>query len=1052
MKNHTYLIKSEHLDSVAIREVFMERGNWLEYEKKNIEGPDFFFKDGKFRNDPTLYNMNAKITNIMEKNTKTSIYTKDFLYTTFMKYDKNICKKFMVKQYNINTDNYKKITKEIFGNKIWILKAVMSSGGQDVFIMETYNDYLSFFHQKPKLYRWVLAEYIINPLLIFDRKFHIRIYFLTTGEHKYYYQTNGFMITAVDPYVKGDYSNKKIHDTHQTLSIPDLFYPQGLENYPAEKIQYIRDQIDELCYHISRMSSNLKCYKGDSYCFEIFGIDIMILDDFKIKLLEINEKTGWLTTYKFTKNYLRGIMETVVDPLFPPKNSIIKTNYFTPVPDSLPKSVSKPPQLGANSNFEIINSQGKKVYTYSIYTDTQLDDEYIDQIFKSRENWEKVTNNAATFIYIYLKGYLPENKRLWEYPSIIKNVVAPSIYQITNKSNLYYLFGEYNKMMRDKYLVKQYDINLYNYTDTIDEKEFNEKGIWILKPVYSWGGIGISIFNNYTAFINEMDKKKKKLRHTAKDKKSKLKWVLAEYIDKPLLFQEKKFHFRVPYLYYNGKGYVGRTFSIITAAQNYVSNDYENKDIHDSHVKKSIQGLLFPRDFDKDFDKDISGDIFNSILELFYHVTQIMINQKITCYPDTKNCFEVYGADIMITSNREIKLLEINNNAGFTGFIKYVINGVMTTVIDKIFPPENPGLKSDFFVDVSSSGNLSENSLQSRISKNNQTYQKKYLKYKLKYLKLKQFAGNDIPPYPLYRDNYVLTREKFKELVKNFEPVIKNEVPEKMAKRFHPRKYENKYVLIEENWKKNEELNNVTDYFTEQCRINCTFGKHESPYIFWINNQHLFRNTSDPNQIRSIMYRNTKLCNNFRITVALTVLDYFKAKKWLDISAGWGDRLVAAIGHDVDLYCGVDPNECLHPSYQQIIDTLADPSKRSNYILIKDGFETANLPDTTFDLVFSSPPFFDLEVYSQSTADSLVRYSNVDAWYHKFLIVSLKKAALYLEKGGHMVLYMAEGIQTDYIKNMIREISLIMKYKGIIYYYYPNKNIPRPLYVWQKIS
>lgn len=1077
MENHTYLIKSEYLDPDATREVFMERGNWEEYQKKN-SGPDFFFKDGKFKSDSSLYNINAKITNIMEKNTKHSMYAKDSLYTIFMNYNKNICHKFMVRQYNINTNNYQKITKEMFGDKIWILKAVMSSGGRDIYIVETYNDYLYFFQQKPTLYRWVLAEYIMNPLLIFDRKFHIRVYFLVTGEHKYYFQTNGFMITAAEPYVKGDYLNKKIHDTHQSSSIPDLFFPQGLEPYPADKVEYIRDQIAELCYHISQMSSDLKCYKGDPYCFEIFGIDIMVLNDFKIKLLEINEKQSWLTTYSFTKNYLRGIMETVVDPLFPPKNFIIKTNYFTPVP------TSNPQQLGANNkNFERITPEGKKLYTYSIYTDTQLDDEYINEIFKSRGNWEKVTNDSATFIYIYLKGYLPENKKLWEYPAIIKNVVAPSIYQITNKSNLYYLFGEYNKMIRDKYLVKQYDINLYNYENVIDEKEFNDKGIWILKPVYSWGGIGISIFNNYTAFINTMDKNKKKLRHTTKDKKSKLKWVLAEYIDKPLLFREKKFHFRVPYLYYNGKGYVGKTFSIITAAQNYVSNDYDNKDIHDTHIKRSIKGLLFPRDFNE----DISADIFNSILELFYHVTQIMITQKITCYPDTENCFEVYGADIMVTSNHEIKLLEINNNAGFTGFIHYVINGVMSTIIDKIFPPENSVPKSDFFVDVTNYS--SKNLAQSRISKNNAMYQKKYLKYKLKYLKLKQFAGNvwdqssqhnlpsqgqgnvwdqssqnnllskgqgnvpanDIPEYPLYRNSYVLTREKFKELVKNFEPVIRNEVPEKMAKRFHPRKYENKYVLIEENWKKNEELNSVTDYFTEECRIKCTFGKHESPYTFWLKNQHLFKNVTNPNQIRSIMYRNTKLCNNFRISVALTILDFFNAKKWLDISAGWGDRLVAAIGHDVDLYCGVDPNECLHPHYQQIIKTLADPSKQSNYILIRDGFETADLPNTNFDLVFSSPPFFDLEVYSQSAADSLVRYSTADAWYHKFLIVSLKKAASYLEKGGHMVLYMAEGIQTNYIKNMIREISLIMKYKGIIYYYYPNKNIPRPLYVWQKI-
>lgn len=1034
MDNYTYLIKSEYLDPDAIKEVFAERGNWMEYIKTDGKGPEFFFKDGKFRTDRSFYNINATISNIMEKNIKYSIYTKDFLYKIFMTYNKNLCKKFMVRQYNITKNNYLTITREKFGGKIWILKAVMSSSGADIHIMETYEDYLSFFQAKPKLNRWVLAEYIMNPLLIYDRKFHIRVYFLATGEQKYYYQTSGFMITAAEPYVLGEYSNKKIHDTHQASSIPNLFFPQGLEIYPKEKVEYIADQISELCYHIGRMSSNLKCYKGDKYCFEIFGIDIMVTNDFKIKLLEINEKESWLTTYDFTKNYLRGIMETVVDPIFPPKDQVIKTHYFTPV--GLTPVVS----LHGGSNRQ-------EKYTYSIYTDTQLDNKYIDQIFNSRGNWTKVENQPATFIYIYLKGYLPENKILWEYPADLKNVVAPSIVEITNKSNLYYLFGEYDKMIRDKYLVRQYDVNLYNYRDVIGEKEFSEGAIWILKPVYSWGGIGISIYNNYFTFINNMDKQKKKLRNVQRAKKSKLKWVLAQYINDPLLFRKRKFHLRVPYLHFERKGYIGKTFSIITAAHEYVRTDYSNKDIHDTHVKKSIQGLLFPRDADK----ETSDQIFNSIKELFYHVTQIMRKQRIGCYPDSKKCFEVYGADIMVTSDHEVKLLEINNNAGFTGFIHNVIDGVMSTIVDPIYPPEKSVEKSDFFVPVSDQIDTSQSRI---INLNSTIYHDKYVKYKLKYYNLKQSAGktnNYIPPYPLHRENYEITREKFMTLVGEFKPKIIHEIPNRMARRYpYLRKYDGRYVLIEENWNANEELNNVTDYFTERCRIGCTFGKHDTPLNFWINNQNLFKGVNSYTQQKSIIYRNAKMCNNFRISVALTILQFFMAKKWLDISAGWGDRLIAAIGHNVELYCGVDPNECLHPNYQEIINKLAPLEQHNKYILIKGGFETATLPNTTFDLVFSSPPFFDLEVYSKSAEDSLIRYPTVDAWYHKFLMVSLKKAAGYLEKRGHMVLYMSEGIHTDYIKNMIKEMNLIMEYKGIIYYFYPNKNIPRPLYVWQK--
>ena len=327
-------------------------------------------------------------------------------------------------------------------------------------------------------------------------------------------------------------------------------------------------------------------------------------------------------------------------------------------------------------------------------------------------------------------------------------------------------------------------------------------------------------------------------------------------------------------------------------------------------------------------------------------------------------------------------------------------------------------------------------------------YKRKYHKYKQKYLLMKRLNSVDLD-YPYYNLFYELTREKFEGLVKNFTPKIVDHVPDKMKNRVIE-KYMDKYVLIEENWRRNEELNNVTDYFTEQCRVKCKFAKHDSPYTFWAKHRQEFSNITNINQIRDSIYYKTKLCSNFRISVAMTILKLFSAKKWLDISAGWGDRLIAAIAHGVELYCGVDPNDCLHPGYNKIINMLVSENERKNYILINDGFETAKLPDEQFDLVFSSPPFFDLEIYSQAEGDSLVRYNSVEKWYNDFLMVALRKAYDHLAIGGNMVLYMGEGIHTNYVSRMIRELSQMMRYAGVIYYYYPDKYQPRSFYVWHK--
>jgi len=309
--------------------------------------------------------------------------------------------------------------------------------------------------------------------------------------------------------------------------------------------------------------------------------------------------------------------------------------------------------------------------------------------------------------------------------------------------------------------------------------------------------------------------------------------------------------------------------------------------------------------------------------------------------------------------------------------------------------------------------------------------------------------------YPYYNKHYQLSKEKFDNLINNFTPIIHHHVPKELHGKF--KKMNGKFYFIEENWNKNRELNDATDFFTEECRVGCKFGKHITPLEFWNKNQNNIidivkkeHGKLNVNYIRDIIFRDTKLCNNFRVSIAITVLNIFKAKRWLDISAGWGDRLIAAIGYGVDFYCGVDPNDCLTNKYQTIIDTLLVEEKRNNFMVIHDGFETANIPRNDFDLVFSSPPFFDLEIYSKSEKDSMIKYNTLDKWYDDFLMVSIKKAYDHLIIGGHMVLYMGEGINTNYIHKMINDVNKFMTYLSNIYYYYPHKKFARVLFVWKK--
>lgn len=262
-----------------------------------------------------------------------------------------------------------------------------------------------------------------------------------------------------------------------------------------------------------------------------------------------------------------------------------------------------------------------------------------------------------------------------------------------------------------------------------------------------------------------------------------------------------------------------------------------------------------------------------------------------------------------------------------------------------------------------------------------------------------------------------------------------------------------------DEWTRHLKLNELTDYYTEPVRIQCSFKGNPAPLDYWTKNkekimkkaEEKYGNT-DIEALRETMYSDIRLCNNFKISVALSILNYFKAERWLDISAGWGDRLIAAAIYGVKEYVAADPNLTLHPYYRRIIRDLVPKEQRDRYTIYKTGFEDIAVPDNHFDIVFSSPPFFDLEVYSKHEDDTLIKYANMDgkvteqSWISKFFIPSLEKCVRALKTDGHMILYM--GGSDKIMKTMLDTLrDAGLKHKGIIYFY---SGQLRGMHVWKK--
>jgi hypothetical protein len=333
----------------------------------------------------------------------------------------------------------------------------------------------------------------------------------------------------------------------------------------------------------------------------------------------------------------------------------------------------------------------------------------------------------------------------------------------------------------------------------------------------------------------------------------------------------------------------------------------------------------------------------------------------------------------------------------------------------------------------------------------------------MKFTKKRVFSNKDTDKddYPYYRYSYKLDVNRISRLVEQLNLEITKK-PVKTVKRgikhhqLIPLKLNNashskpSIMIIQAPWNKSVELNSLTDYFTEPCRIKCNFLNNPSPFEWWkANKSSIIKSKTSIINIREKIYHSIRLCNNFRITVALTVIKMLKSTTWLDISAGWGDRLLTAIlAKSIKFYCGVDPNPCLHPYYREMIKTF-DKSV-DDYVMLEDGFETASIPNKDYDLVFSSPPFFDLEVYSDAASNSLKKNASSLEWFNNFLMPSIMKAISYLIPGGYLVLYMGESKNTNYINQMKLLVNNKMTRCGSIYY--QDNNTLREFFVWQKVD
>jgi SAM-dependent methyltransferase len=213
----------------------------------------------------------------------------------------------------------------------------------------------------------------------------------------------------------------------------------------------------------------------------------------------------------------------------------------------------------------------------------------------------------------------------------------------------------------------------------------------------------------------------------------------------------------------------------------------------------------------------------------------------------------------------------------------------------------------------------------------------------------------------------------------------------------------------------------LANYFHPQMfHVRCT--RYSSPYDTFCNREKLgaaiaksmriwpdrygARGTTLRRMLRS--FSNTVGVSNFRPTAARAIVHRYSPRHgWvLDFSAGYGGRLLGALTLGRH-YVGIDPNESQVRGLRSMIQACSPVVSSGGAAKIMTGAAEDLLPDfrsESFDLVFSSPPYFNRERYGVEPEQSFIRFPTLDKWLDGFLRVVLEESARILRRKGWLVL------------------------------------------------
>lgn len=223
--------------------------------------------------------------------------------------------------------------------------------------------------------------------------------------------------------------------------------------------------------------------------------------------------------------------------------------------------------------------------------------------------------------------------------------------------------------------------------------------------------------------------------------------------------------------------------------------------------------------------------------------------------------------------------------------------------------------------------------------------------------------------------------------------------------------------------------NEASNFYHQESRWKCDYKGIPSPWRVWHDDKYMmsmlnalwtlkYKVIGNP-EFRTTLAMRKYIASQFKPLAARTFYELFNSKRVYDPSSGWGDRVTGFMATKAgEFYCSTDPNSSLYEGYKaqqerfgkgREIHMHCHGSELPKGMRKRYGYRV--------DTVFTSPPYFNAEQYSDDPEQSFRKFGEIDAWLKGFLFPSLKNSWHALtdegDRGGILAMNIADIYNND---------------------------------------